>query len=139
MLIFFFIISFISSFCKYLISFKAIAKSGKNYQYISDDLKDDKSKSSQPGFYGEKAGFNIGDLWGEKSIWKGKPSSVTPKKSTTSKTTKKVQTIGSKTNPFDISDVGDLFRQAKKAGVEEGSKIWGKIGDEVKEWLYEYK
>ena len=51
----------------------------------------------------------------------------------------KVPTIGSKTNPFDISDVGDLFRQAKKAGVEEGSKIWGKIGDEVKEWLYEYK
>ena len=116
-------------------------ESKKRHEELVDkyDLKDDKSKSSQPGFYGEKAGFDIGDLWGEKSIWKGKPSSVTPKKSTTSKTTKKVQTIGSKTNPFDISDVGDLFRQAKKAGVEEGSKIWGKIGDEVKEWLYEYK
>jgi len=51
----------------------------------------------------------------------------------------KVPTIGSKTNPFDISDVGDLFRQAKKAGIEEGTNIWGNVGGEVKEWLYEYK
>ena len=52
--------------------------------------------------------------------------------------------LGSKKNPFQLSGtgvkaVGDLFRQAKEAGVEEGSKIWGKIGDEVKQWEYIYK
>ena len=51
----------------------------------------------------------------------------------------KVPTIGSKTNPFDISDVGDLFRQAKKAGIEDGTNLCGNVGGEVKEWLYEYK
>jgi len=52
--------------------------------------------------------------------------------------------MGSKKNPFELSGtgtkaVGDLFRQAKEAGIEEGSKIWGKIGEEVKEWEYIYK
>ena len=52
--------------------------------------------------------------------------------------------LGSQKNPFQLSGtgakaVGDLFRQAKEAGIEEGSKIWGKIGDEVKQWEYIYK
>jgi len=52
--------------------------------------------------------------------------------------------MGTKENPFELSGtgtkaVGDLFRQAKEAGIEEGSKIWGKIGEEVKQWEYIYK
>ena len=52
--------------------------------------------------------------------------------------------MGTKENPFELSGtgskaVGDLFRQAKEFGIEEGSKIWGKIGEEVKQWEYIYK
>ena len=96
--------------------------------------KDAKNKD----FYGKKAGFDMGDLFGDKSIFnKGKSSSVT-------KTTKKVPTLGSKENPYSLSEtgtkaVGEAFRQAKEAGAKIGSTIWGKVGDELKSWKYEYK
>ena len=55
-----------------------------------------------------------------------------------------IDAMGSKQNPFVLAGkgakaVGDLFRQAKEAGIEEGTKIWGKIGEEVKQWEYIYK
>tara|TARA_R110000765_G_scaffold254457_1_gene355406 strand:- start:3259 stop:3819 length:561 start_codon:yes stop_codon:yes gene_type:complete len=95
------------------------------------------SKTSKD-FTGNKAGFDVGDLFGDKSIFnKGKSSSVT-------KTTKKVPTLGSKENPYSLSEtgtkaVGEAFRQAKEAGAKIGSTIWGKVDDELKSWKYEYK
>ena len=97
------------------------------------------------GFYGEKAGFDLGDIWGDKSIWKGKSGMTSPSKTTTQKKpTKKVPTLGSKENPYSLSEtgtkaVGEAFRQAKEAGVEIGSTIWGKVDDKLKSWKYEYK
>ena len=95
------------------------------------------SKTSKD-FTGNKAGFDVGDLFADKSIFnKGKSSSVT-------KTTKKVPTLGSKENPYSLSEtgtkaVGEAFRQAKEAGAKIGSTIWGKVDDELKSWKYEYK
>ena len=71
------------------------------------------------------------------------PEPKTPKSTVKSKK-EALGVMGSKKNPFELSGtgtkaVGDLFRQAKEAGIEEGSKIWGKIGEEVKEWEYIYK
>ena len=105
------------------------------------------SSATKPSkdFYGEKAGFDMGDLFGKKSIFnKGKSSSTTPTKSTTPKATKKVPTLGSKENPYSLSEtgtkaVGEAFRQAKEAGTEIGSTIWGKVDDKLKSWKYEYK
>jgi len=96
------------------------------------------SKTSKD-FYGKKAGFDMGDLFGKKSIFnKGKSRPTAPK------ATKKVPTLGSKENPYSLSEtgtkaVGEAFRQAKEAGVEIGSTIWGKVDDELKSWKYEYK
>jgi hypothetical protein len=105
----------------------------------------EKPPSKSKSFYGEKAGFDLGDIWGEKSIWKGKPT-IESKKAAVKATTpkKKLPEIGTKANPFVLAGkgakaVGDLFRQAKEAGIKEGSNIWGQIGDEVKEWSYVYK
>ena len=113
-------------------------------RFPTDDKKTE--PTPKPGaHYGKKAGFDLGDLWGEKSIWKGM-SSVDSKKEAVkaTKSEKKLPEIGTKENPFLLAGkgakaVGDLFRQAKEAGIEEGSKIWGKIGEEVKEWEYIYK
>ena len=99
------------------------------------------SSATKPSkdFYGEKAGFDIGDLFGKKSIFnKGKSSPTAPK------ATKKVPTLGSKENPYSLSEtgtkaVGEVFRQAKEAGTEIGSTIWGKVDDDLKSWIYEYK
>jgi|TARA_R100001132_G_C3220161_1_gene59146 hypothetical protein len=73
----------------------------------------------------------------------GVEPSKTSKPSKT-KTTKKVPTLGSKENPYSLSEtgtkaVGEAFRQAKESGVEIGSTIWGKVDDELKSWKYEYK
>jgi len=119
-------------------------ESKKRHEELADKYGIDTSKSSKD-FYGEKAGFDMGDLFGKKSIFnKGKSSSTTPTKSTTPKATKKVPTLGSKENPYSLSEtgtkaVGEAFRQAKEAGVEIGSTIWGKVDDELKSWKYEYK
>ena len=114
----------------------------------SKTSKDAKNKD----FYGKKAGFDIGDIWGDKSIWKGKsgmtsPSKTTPSKTTTQKKpTKKVPTIGlSKDDAFTTSTtnrvkaVGEAFKQAKEAGIKIGSTIFVKIGDSIEEILYKYK
>ncbi len=108
----------------------------------SKTSKDAKNKD----FYGKKAGFDIGDIWGDKSIWKGKSSLVTPKKPKTSKATEKAPTLGlSKETAFTTSTtdrvkaVGESFRQAKEAGIKEGSTIFAKIGDSIEEILYKYK
>ena len=104
------------------------------------------------GFYGEKAGFDLGDIWGDKSIWKGQAGMTSPSKTTPSKTTtqkkpaKKVPTIGlSKEDAFATSTtnrvkaVGEAFKQAKEAGIKEGSTIFAKIGENIEEILYKYK
>jgi len=107
----------------------------------SKTSKDAKNKD----FYGKKAGFDIGDIWGDKSIWKGKSGMTSPSKTTTQKKpTKKVPTLGSKENPYSLSEtgtkaVGEAFRLATEAGVEIGSTIWGKVDDKLKSWKYEYK
>jgi len=116
-------------------------QSQQRHKELMGETPSDKTK----GHYGEKAGFDLGDIWGDKSIWKGKPTTQSKKaavKATTPK--KKLPGLGAKENPFELSGtgtkaVGDLFRQAKEAGVKEGSKIWGKIGDEIKQWEYIYK
>ena len=112
----------------------------------------EKPSNKKKSFYGEKAGFDIGDIWGEKSIWKGKAGMTSPSKTTPSKTTtqnkpaKKVPTIGlSKDDAFTTSTtnrvkaVGEAFRQAKETGTKEGSTIFAKIGDSIEEILYKYK
>ena len=113
-------------------------------RFPTDDKKTE--PTPKPGaHYGKKAGFDLGDLWGEKSIWKGKPTTQSKKaavKATTPK--KKLPGLGAKENPFvlagkGVKAVGDLFRQAKEAGIKEGTKVWGKIGDEIKQWEYIYK
>ena len=119
-------------------------QSRKEHQELAKKYGVEPSKTSKD-FYGKKAGFDIGDLFGDKSIFnKGKSSSTTPTKSTTPKTTKKVPTLGSKENPYSLSEtgtkaVGEAFRQAKEAGAKIGSTIWGKVDDELKSWKYEYK
>jgi len=105
----------------------------------SKTSKDAKNKD----FYGKKAGFDIGDIWGDKSIFnKGKSSPTAPK------ATKKAQapTLGlSKETAFTTSTtdrvkaVGESFRQAKEAGIKIGSTIFVKIGDSIEEILYKYK
>ena len=113
-------------------------ESKKRHEELADKYGIDTSKSSKD-FYGEKAGFDMGDLFGKKSIFnKGKSRPTAPK------ATKKVPTLGSKENPYSLSEtgtkaVGEAFRQAKEAGVEIGSTIWGKVDDELKSWKYEYK
>ena len=125
-------------------------ESKKRHEELADKYGVEPSKASSAtkpskDFYGKKAGFDMGDLFGKKSIFnKGKSSSTTPTKSTTPKATKKVPTLGSKENPYSLSEtgtkaVGEAFRQAKEAGVEIGSTIWGKVDDELKSWKYEYK
>jgi len=99
------------------------------------------------GFYGEKAGFDLGDIWGDKSIWKGQAGMTSPSKTTTQKKpAKKVPTIGlSKEDAFTTSTtnrgkaVGEAFKQAKEAGIKEGSTIFAKIGENIEEILYKYK
>ena len=71
-----------------------------------------------------------------------KPKEDKKLKATTPK--KKLPGLGAKENPFvlagkGVKAVGDLFRQAKEAGIKEGTKVWGKIGDEIKQWEYIYK
>ena len=113
-------------------------------RFPTDDKKTE--PTPKPGaHYGKKAGFDLGDLWGEKSIWKGM-SSVDSKKEAVkaTKSEKKLPEIGTKANPFVLAGkgakaVGDLFRQAKEAGIKEGSNVWGQIGDDIQKWKYIYK
>ena len=112
-------------------------------RFPDDETKKPKQPKEPKGHYGEKAGFDLGDLCGEKSIWKGKPG-VEAKKKAVKATSKTKKILGSQKNPFQLSGtgakaVGDLFRQAKEAGIKEGTKVWGKIGDEIKQWEYIYK
>jgi len=123
-------------------------QSQQRHKELMGETPSDKTK----GHYGEKAGFDLGDIWGDKSIWKGKagmtsPSKTTPSKTTTQKKpTKKVPTIGlSKEDAFTTSTtnrvkaVGEAFKQAKEAGIKEGSTIFAKIGENIEEILYKYK
>lgn len=81
----------------------------------------------------------------ERYPWmKKSPDEKIDEKTTVESKKEIVEALGTKKNPFELSGsgtkaVGDLFRQAKEAGIKEGSKIWGKIGDEVKAWSYVYK
>jgi len=94
-----------------------------------------KGEEKQKGWATLEAALGVADT--AYGAYQDKKPSVKEKKEV-------LKLLGSKKNPFQLSGtgvkaVGDLFRQAKEAGVEEGSKIWGKIGDEVKEWEYTYK
>ena len=93
------------------------------------------------GIESKKKHEELKDLYGIGTSKTTEPKSI---KSTVKSKKEALDVMGSKKNPFVLSGdgtkaVGDLFRQAKEAGIKEGSKIWGKIGEEVKEWEYIYK
>ncbi|HAT64330.1 MAG TPA: hypothetical protein DCS66_06975 [Flavobacteriaceae bacterium] len=107
---------------------------------IESPSKDTNIDSSKE-FFGNKAGFDMGDLFGDNSIFKKRELIKATKKSSDSDNTMGM----SKDNAFTTSTtnrvkaVGEAFKQAKKAGIKEGSKIFAKIGDTVEEILYKYK
>tara|TARA_R110000737_G_scaffold248774_1_gene258712 strand:+ start:107 stop:673 length:567 start_codon:yes stop_codon:yes gene_type:complete len=119
-------------------------ESKKEHQELKDKYgieSPDTGAKAQKDFYGDKAGFDMGDLFGDNSIFKKQELIKATKKSSDSD-----DTLGlSKDNAFVTSTsdrtkaVGETFKFAKKAGIKEGSKVFAKIGDKVEEILYKYK
>ena len=122
-------------------------ESKKRHEEMMEMYGVEKPSNKKKSFYGEKAGFDLGDIWGDKSIWKGQAGMTSPSKTTPQKKPiKKVPTIGlSKDDAFTTSTtnrvkaVGEAFKQAKEAGIKEGSTIFAKIGENIEEILYKYK
>ena len=120
------------------------AESAREHKELKEkygiDSPDNPIKNSKD-FYGDKSGFDMGDLFGDNSIFKKQELIKATKKSSDSDNTMGM----SKDNAFTTSTtnrvkaVGEAFKQAKKAGIKEGSKIFAKIGDTVEEILYKYK
>ena len=119
-------------------------ESAKEHQELKDiyGIKTSDTGDKTPKNYsGDKAGFDMGDLFGDNSIFKKQKLIKATKKSSDSDNTMGM----SKDNAFTTSTtnraqaVGEAFKQAKSSGIKEGSKIFAQIGDKVEEILYKYK